>query len=250
MAQGLHPGNMAAPRRGHPFQALFSRTGDHGAMVNAVSTSDRISQIVSRSKTHEEVARLQERVDVWTRQYESDLKAEKALAARLAKARPGLETRGAELAKWQKVRRALPTVGMATACLAAPLLGVATVTASPLLLGLAMVGALGVGGSMLGIEKLKAWLPEQIDTYNAKVERFNRQSAEQEGLQEETRKSRLTLEAAKEQLALKKREEETLLEETSRMVDAATGRTAEGAPGIIEDDHSVVIGNIRLPKLS
>lgn len=220
-------------------------------MVNAVSTPDRISQIVSRSQLHEEIAIHQEVVDVWTRQYETDLEAEKSLKARLEARRPGLEARGAELARWQKVQRTLPRVGMASACLAVPLMALAGAAASPILFGLgALVGAVGVGGSMIGIQKLHTWLPRQVGSYNTRVDRFNRESAEQERLQEETRQSRITLEAARERLQVLQKQEQDLVQETSRMVEAATGRSAEGAPGILEEEDSVVIGNIRLPRLS
>lgn len=217
-------------------------------MITA-TTRDQVSQIVSRSELHADVARLKERVDHWTAEYQVDLRAEKDLEQTLDAARPGLETRAKRLQSLQKARRVLPKVGFGATLVTLPCMSLGGILASPIMLGVALVGALTIGGSILAIETLKAKLPPKIDAYNAEIERFNRQSGQLDGLREETRKTRLTLEAARSRYEEKAALEARLVDETSRMADAAGGRRASGAPDIADAPDEVVIGSIRLPKL-
>lgn len=214
-----------------------------------ITTRDHVSQIVSRSELHADVARLKERVDHWTAEYEVDLRAEKDLEQRLGSARPGLETRGKRLQTLQKVQRVLPKVGYGATLVTLPCMSLGGILPSPIMLGVALVGALTIGGSILAIETLKAKLPVKLDSYNAEVDRFNRQSAELDGLRDETRKTRLTLQAARSQYEEKAALESRMVDETSAMADAARGRRPDGAPAIADAADEVVIGSIRLPKL-
>lgn len=214
-----------------------------------ISTRDQVSRIVSRSDLHAEVARLKERVDHWTAEYQVDLRAERDLEQQLDSARPELETRGKRLQTLQKARRVLPKVGFGATLVTLPCMSLGGILASPIVLGVALVGALTIGGSILAIETLKAKLPPRIDSYNADVDRFNRQSGQLDGLREETRKTRLTLEAARSQYEEKLALETRTVDETSAMADAAKGRRPAGSPDIADSADEVVIGSIRLPKL-
>lgn len=215
-----------------------------------ISTREQVSRIVSRSDLHQEVVSLKERLDACTAQHEADRKAEQALNDELQSARPDLEARGQQIHRLQKVRRVLPKLGFGATLVTLPCMSLGASFASPVILGVALVGALTIGGSILGIETLKSKLPARIDGYNADVERFNRRSAQLDGLREETRKSRLTLEAARARYEEKHALEQQVVDETSRMADAAGGLRPAGSPDIEDRRDEVVIGSIRLPKIT
>lgn len=217
----------------------------HGAMITSVR--EPVAQIVSKSQIHQEVEGLQQRVDHWTAVHEQDLQAEKEAETWLQSARPGLEARGVGIQRLQKVRNWLPKVGHVATFCTFPFLGLGAVMASPILLAVGLVGAATVGASILGIEALKRKLPERLDAYNSDVDRFNRRSAELDGLREETRRSGHTLADARARCDEKVALEHQVVDETSKMVEAAT-RTRPDA--IEESADEVVIGSIRLPRLT
>lgn len=215
-----------------------------------IATRDSVSQIVSRGELHQEVARLKERVDHWTAAYEVDRRAEQTLESEIEGARPDLQSRGKTLQRLQKVRRVLPNVGFGATLVTFPCMALGASMASPVVLAVGLVAALTVGGSILGIEILKAKLPDKVDQYNAEVERFNRRSTELDGLREETRRTYKTLEAAQIQYAEKSALEREIVDETSKMADAVSGRRPDGFADIEDGRDEVLIGSIRLPKIA